>query len=88
MRLSVKGLAIACALLWGGCILFVGVINLIRPEYGASFLRGMSSVYPWFHGSGSFGDVLIGTVEGLADGAVGGALLAWLYNLSAKSGAA
>lgn len=42
----------------------------------------MSSVYPWFHASRTFGDVLIATADGLVDGAVAGFLFAWLYNLS------
>jgi hypothetical protein len=84
MRLSVVGLAIACGLLWGGGILFVGLVNVARPEYGAQFLHGVSSIYPWYHASGTFGDVIVGTVDGLVDGFVGGALFAWLYNLSAN----
>lgn len=88
MRLSTKGLAIACGLLWGGCILFVGLIHLARPEYGTQFLEGMSSVYPWFHGARSAGDAVVGTLEGLVDGFMGGAVFAWLYNLSVKSVAA
>lgn len=88
MRLSVKGFSYACALLWGGCILFVGLIHLARPEYGTQFLAGMSSVYPWFHSAGTIGNALLGTVEGFIDGLVGGALFAWLYNLAAKPSAA
>jgi hypothetical protein len=80
MRLSLKALAVAAGLLWGGAILFVGLINLARPGYGISFLEMMSSVYPWFHASHTLGDVIVGTVDGLIDGAVAGLLLAWLYN--------
>jgi hypothetical protein len=80
MRLSMKGMAVAAALLWGGCILFVGLLNLAMPSYGMNFLQMMSSVYPWFHASRSFGDVLMGSVDGLVDGATAGILFAWLYN--------
>jgi hypothetical protein len=80
MRLSLKALAVAAGLLWGGAILFVGLINLARPAYGINFLEIMSSVYPWFHASHTLGDVIVGTVDGLIDGAVAGLLLAWLYN--------
>jgi hypothetical protein len=75
-------MAISGALLWGGALLFVGLINLARPAYGVTFLQMMSSIYPWFHASRTFGDVVIATVDGLVDGAVAGFLLAWLYNLS------
>lgn len=82
MRLSLKGMAIAAGLLWGGAILFLGLINLVWPTYGADFLQAISSVYPWFHASRSFVDVVIGTLDGLIDGAIAGLLFAWLYNLS------
>jgi hypothetical protein len=81
MRLSVKALAMTCAVLWGGSILFVGLINLAAPSYGITFLEVCSSIYPGFHASRSFGDVLSGTGYGLIDGAVGGYLFGWLYNL-------
>ena len=43
----------------------------------------MSSVYPFFHASRTIGDVAIGAVDGLVDGAIAGLLFAWLYNLFA-----
>ena len=81
MRLSVKATTIVTALLWGASILFVGLINLIDSSYGVEFLKIIGSVYPGFHGSGTFGDVLIGTLYGVLDGAVGGCLIGWLYNV-------
>lgn len=82
MRLSLKGMTIAAGLLWGGAILFLGLINLVRPTYGVNLLQAISSVYPWFHASRSFVDVVIGTIDALIDGAIAGLLFAWLYNLS------
>ncbi len=38
MKLSIKGLALASGILWGACILFVGVGNLIWPSYGVAVL--------------------------------------------------
>jgi hypothetical protein len=83
MRLSAKALAFAGALLWGGGILFVGLINLASPTYGADFLRVMASLYPGFDASRTAADVLIGTLYGLMDGAVCGLLGAWVYNWAA-----
>jgi len=80
MRLSIKGTAIAAGLLWGGVILFVGLINLARPAYGLTFLTMMTSVYPWFHSSHTVASVVIGTIDGLIDGAIAGCLFGWLYN--------
>ena len=51
MTLSVKSLAIVSALLWGGGVLFVGLVNLAAPSYGTAFLQCVSSVYPGFHNS-------------------------------------
>jgi len=84
MRLSVKGLAISFGLLWGGMMLVVGLANLAAPSYGASFLHGMSSVYPGFRASGTFPDVLVGTGYALVDGGLGGFFFGWLYNLFAR----
>lgn len=80
MRLSMIGAAVAAALLWGGVILFVGLIHLGLPGYGTSFLQMIASVYPWFHGGRSFGDVVIGAMDGLVDGAIAGFLFTWFYN--------
>ena len=80
MRLSMKGMIAASALLWGGCILFVGLLNLAMPTYALNFLQAISSVYPWFHASHTFGDVIIGTIDALIDGAFAGFFFAWLYN--------
>jgi hypothetical protein len=74
MRLSLKSLTFACALLWGGAILLVGLINLASPSYGMEFLKLASSVYPGFHDSRKFVDVLVGTGYGLVDGAIAGLL--------------
>jgi hypothetical protein len=81
MKLSIKGAAIAGALVWGILGMFlVGVANLIWPSYGQEFLRAMASVYPGYHATPSFGQVIVGSLYGVADGAIGGAILAWLYN--------
>lgn len=80
MRLNAKAMAYAGAALWGLSVLAVGLVNLARPGYGAAFLEGLASVYPGYHATSSFGDVLVGTGYALLDGAVTGWLLAWLYN--------
>ena len=84
MKLSLKGLTIAVALLCGGSVFVIGIINLAAPSYGMQFLEVVSSVYPGFHASGTFVDVLVGTGYGIVDGAIGGFLLAWLFNLFAR----
>jgi hypothetical protein len=85
MKLSISGLAIASALLWGGGLLFVGVLNMRVPSYGVAFFQMMSSVYPGFKASPTIGDVIVGTLYAAVDGAICGFLFAWLYNLFAGS---
>lgn len=45
----------------------------------------MASVYPGYTGESTFGQVIVGTLYGLVDGAIAGGLLAWLYNRFAKA---
>jgi hypothetical protein len=85
MRLSIKGMAIAFGLTWGGGVFCLGLIHLASPSFGASFLTGVSSIYPGFHGARSFGDALVGGAYALIDGGVGGLIFAWLYNFFAGS---
>lgn len=82
MRISPKAAGIAGGLLWGGALLFVSLVNIAKPSYGAAFLQMASSIYPWFHASGTARDVLMGALDGLVDGGVAGFLFAWLYNLA------
>jgi len=85
VKVSLKAIAIAAGVLWGCAILFLGLINLVSPSYGLSFLQAISSVYPGFHVSRTIGDVLTGTVYALIDGAIAGLVFGWLYNLSLGS---
>ena len=48
MKLNVKALAFAFALVWAGAIFVAGLVNLIWPGYGEAFLRMVSSVYPGY----------------------------------------
>lgn len=84
MKINTKALALASAVLWGFVMLAVGVANLIAGDYGQQFLQAMSSVYPGYHDTRSIAEVIVGTVYGLCDGFVGGAVVAWLYNHFAK----
>ncbi len=80
MRLNTKAFAVTSAILWGAAIFVTAVANLIWGQYGQQFLSLMSSVYPGYHATRSFGDVLVGTGYALVDGFIGGAIFAWVYN--------
>ncbi len=80
MKLSIGALASTAAILWGGAVLFSGIMNLIWPSYGVAFLQVVSSIYPGYHATRSLGSVVVGTLYAILDGAVCGLLLGWLYN--------
>lgn len=84
MRLNIKAFSIACSLIWGSALLVIGIAHAIWPNYGQLFLELIASVYPGYHSDSSVGSIIVGTVYGLFDGGIGGALFAWIYNLSLK----
>lgn len=80
MRLSIKSLALAMGILWGATVFLVGIGNLIWPGYGEAMLELISSIYPGYS-IGGFASVIVGSLYAFVDGAIGGAILAWLYNV-------
>lgn len=88
MSLNIKALATAGAIVWGGCFFLVGLANLIWDSYGVACLQLAASVYPGYHGPGGFWSVIVVTLYALVDGAVAGAILAWLYNWASGRGTA
>ena len=88
MKLHALALGLTLGILWGAAILLTGLANLIWPGYGGAFLDVIASIYPGFYPGGGVGPVLLGTVYGLADGMIGGVIVAWLYNVLARKFAA
>lgn len=84
MLLNVKALAGAFGILWGVCLLVVGVANTIWPSYGQALLQLCASIYPGYHPGTGVLSVVIGTVYAAVDGYVGGAIFGGLYNFLAK----
>jgi hypothetical protein len=80
MSLNVKAFALSAAVLWGMAMLSVGFANMIWPEYGLSFLRVVTSIYPGYVLDGSLYQVIVGTLYGVFDALIGSAVFAWLYN--------
>jgi len=81
MKLSVKGLAITAAILWGGAMLIMGSVNMMFPGYATNFLEVIGSVYPGYDPSTGISSIIIGSLYGVVDAGIGGAIFAWLYNL-------
>ena len=80
MRLNVKAFALVCGLVWGlGLFLLTWWIIAFEGATGDATIIGR--VYRGFNISPT-GSV-IGLIWALADGAIGGAIFAWLYNLIA-----
>lgn len=87
MSINVRGLAVAGGALVGGSLFLVGLMNVFAPSYGLALLEVAAAIYPGYNGPAGFGSVLVATLYGLVDGAVGGAVLAWLYNrVAARAG--
>jgi hypothetical protein len=84
MKLNLKALMIAFAILWAGAVFIMGLANLIWPGYAKAFLLMLASVYPGYKASGLFGDMIAGSLYALVDGAIMGLILGWLYNLFAR----
>ena len=84
MRMDIPAFGLAVGVIWAAAIFVVAVANLVVPGYGRAFLDFAASIYPGFHPGTGAGSVVSGTLWGLVDGFVGGALFAWLYNLIAR----
>jgi hypothetical protein len=81
VKLDIRAMALAAGLLWGGALCFA-TLWLIVLGYEGTLLRQLDHFYLGYTVSvvGAF----VGLVYGFVDGAIGGALLAWLYNRFAR----
>ena len=86
MKLDIRALSIALAIFWGGMFFLLGVANLVWPPYGRAWLDMFASIYPGYQVTASFGAVIVLTLYAALDGAIAGAVLAWLYNRFARGG--
>ncbi|MBI3938983.1 MAG: hypothetical protein HY323_18575 [Betaproteobacteria bacterium] len=85
MRFDVSALALTVGLFWGGAMFLVGAANLVWPGYGRAFLELAASIYPGYQPTPVIGQVVVGTLYGLVDGAIGGLLFGWIYNLLSRA---
>ena len=78
MKLNVKAFALACGLIWGIGIFFL-TWWVIAFDGSTGEVTCIGRIYRGYNISpaGSF----IGLIWALLDGAIGGAIFAWLYNL-------
>lgn len=76
MKLDVKAMAFAMGIMWALSILITGVAAMYG--WGGMFVEVMSSIYKGY--TASVKGALIGAGWAFADGFIGGAVLAFLYN--------
>jgi hypothetical protein len=79
-KCSIKALAVAIGVLWAIYVLLLGWIAAFG--WGKEMVTVLSSLYigykPTFVGG------IIGGIWAFVDGAIAGAIIAWVYNLVAK----
>lgn len=79
MRLCVRTAALTFGILWAVVFFLVAGAQQIWPTYGVAFLELMDGLYPGY-APGGFGSVIMGSLYAVVDGAICGAVVAWLYN--------
>jgi hypothetical protein len=79
-KLSIKALAVAGGALWGVYMLLIAWSAWLF-NWGTGFVTVMSSIYIGF--TPTFLGGVIGAVWGFIDGAIAGAVIAWIYNIAA-----
>jgi hypothetical protein len=84
MKLNLRALVVAGAILWGGVFFMMSVANAVCSGYGEAFISLMASVYPGYHGTASVVDVIVGTLYAAFDGAVLWLAFGLLYNCFAS----
>lgn len=77
MRFNVKALALTAGVFWGGTI-FVATLWLMAFGYTGQLIRMLDHFY--FGYTFSVAGAFVGLVWGFIDGAICGALFAWVYN--------
>jgi len=77
MKLNVKAFALTAGILWGAAV-FIATVWLLAMGSGGSTISLLGNFYLGY----SFSPLgaVIGLVWGFVDGAICGALFAWLYN--------
>ena len=82
MKLSVKAFALTSGILWGALVCLATLWLLMMGSDGL-LIRQLDNFYLGY--SYSAVGAFVGLVWGFVDGAVSGAVFAWLYNKLAKA---
>jgi hypothetical protein len=82
MKLSVKAFALTSGIFWGA-VVFLATLWLLMRGYDGKLISQLDHFYPGY--SFSAVGAFVGLAWGFVDGAVSGAIFAWLYNKLAKA---
>lgn len=77
--------AVALGVVWGLCILGLGIATIYTEEYGRKFVEVMGSIYPWYEAESWVG-AWWGALWGFVDGFIGGFIIVGLYNMLCACG--
>lgn len=77
-KISPLAFGLSLGVVWGGAVLIMGLLSHFFA-YGTAFVTAMGVMYIGYEPSILGG--LIGGLMGFIDAFVGGALIAWLYNV-------
>ncbi len=77
MKLDALKFGIACGIVWAGAVLCLGIMSEVL-NWGTPLVKGLGGLYLGYKASP--GGIVIGTVWALFDGAIGGFILAVIYN--------
>jgi hypothetical protein len=77
MKLSVKAFALTSGIFWGATI-FLSTLWLLMMGYNGDLIRRLDHFYLGY--SFSIAGAFVGLAWGFVDGAICGAIFAWLYN--------
>lgn len=80
-RICPVALGLALGVMWGVSIAFMGLLAHYSM-YGRPFVEAMGALYIGYHPS--VAGSLIGGLIGFIDAFIGGAIIAWLYNMFCK----
>lgn len=78
MKLSIKGFAIACGILWAVAVFWCVLMELVG--IGSAPFNVVDQFYFDLLTPTIGGGIILGTVIGFVDGLIFGAIFSWIYN--------
>ena len=77
-QLNAKALALTLGIMWSLGLLFISLLALVSGGYLHNLAGFLSSLYIGY--DLSFAGIIIGMIWAFLDAAIGGFVIAWLYN--------